>query len=77
MRWFKPYGLAFYPVSAIGWLATILALAFCAHIFLFFDHRVHSVTDLLYAIFPYWGPTLLALAWIADRTGGAARSSQP
>ena len=40
------------------------------HIFLFFDHRVRSVADLLYAIFPYWGPTLLGLAWIAERSGG-------
>ncbi|MEA3002512.1 MAG: hypothetical protein QOH81_1300 [Sphingomonadales bacterium] len=70
MRWFKPFGLVFYPVSAMGWLATLFALAFCAHIFLFVDHRAHSVTDALYGIFPYWGPTLLALAWIADRTGG-------
>jgi hypothetical protein len=74
MRWFKPFGLAFYPVSVMGWLATGLALAFCTHIFLFFDHRAHSVTDLLYAIFPYWGPTLLGLAWIADRTGGSPRA---
>lgn len=76
MRWFKPLGLAFYPASAIGWILTLLALAFCAQIFLFVDHRSHSVTDTLYGIFPYWGPTLLALAWIADRTGGRAQPSQ-
>ena len=70
MRWFRPLGLFFYPVSAAGWIATLLALAFCTQIFLFVDHRSHSVTDSLYGIFPYWAPTFLALAWIADRTGG-------
>jgi hypothetical protein len=70
MRWFRPLGPFFYPVSAIGWILTLAALAFCAHIFQFVDHRSHSVTDTLYGIFPYWGPTLLALAWIADRSGG-------
>jgi hypothetical protein len=70
MRWFKPFGLLFYPGSAIGWVLTLLAIAFCAHIFLFVDGHAHSVTDTLYGIFPYWGPTLLGLAWIADRSGG-------
>jgi hypothetical protein len=51
---------------------TLLAIAFCAHIFLFVDSRAHSVTDTLYGIFPFWGPTLLGLAWIADRSGGRA-----
>jgi hypothetical protein len=72
MRWFRPLGLLFVPVSIMGWLATALALAFCVHIFLFVDSRAHSVTDTLYGIFPYWAPTLLGLAWIADRTGGRA-----
>jgi hypothetical protein len=70
MRWFRPLGPFFYPISAAGWIATLFALAFCTRIFLFVDHRSHSVTDTLYGIFPYWGPALLALAWIADRTGG-------
>ena len=72
MRWFRPMGLLFVPVSPLGWMVTLLALAFCAHIFLFFDQRSHSVTDLLYGIFPFWVPTLLSVAYIADRTGGRA-----
>ena len=70
MIWFRPLGLLFVPVSIAGWLITLLVLAFCAHIFLFVDARAHSVTDTFYGIFPYWGSALLALAWIADRTGG-------
>jgi hypothetical protein len=75
MRWFKPLGLLFYPCSVMGWLFTLAALVFCAHIFLFVDARSHSVTDTLYDIYPYWLPTLVALGWIADRTGG--RPSNP
>lgn len=60
----------FVPVSAAGWLLTFATAAFCAQIFRFVDRHSHSVTDTLYGIFPFWVPTLLALAWIADRTGG-------
>jgi hypothetical protein len=70
MRWFKPLGIIFVPVSAMGWAVSLLALAFCAQVFLVVDHHSHSVSDTLYGIFPFWLPTLLALAWIADRTGG-------
>ena len=70
MRWFKPAGLLFLPVSPAGWLITVLALAFCAQVFWFVDTHSHSVSDTLYGIFPFWAPTLLGLAWVADRTGG-------
>jgi hypothetical protein len=72
MRWFTPMGILFRPVCAPGWVLTILAAAFCAHIFWFVDSHSRSNTDTLYGIFPYWAPTLLGLAWIADRTGGRA-----
>lgn len=70
MRWFRPVGFLFAPVSAAGWSATVLALAFCAQVFWFVDAHSHSVSDTLYGVFPFWVPTLLALAWLADRTGG-------
>jgi hypothetical protein len=70
MRWFRPAGILFVPVSLIGWLATVLVVTFCAQVFWFVDSRSHSVSDTLYGIFPFWAPVLLALAWLADRTGG-------
>ena len=72
MRWFKPAGVLFLPASAAGWLITAAALAFCVQVFWFVDARSHSATDTLYGILPFWVPILLALAWIADRTGGRA-----
>jgi hypothetical protein len=69
MRWFKPAGVVFLPASPAGWLITAFAIVFCVQVFSFVDARSHSATDTLYGIFPFWVPTLLALAWIADRTG--------
>lgn len=68
MRWFKPFGILFVSVS--GWALTLLAAAFCLQVFWFVDGRSHSMSDTLYGVFPFWVPTFLGLAWIADRTGG-------
>jgi len=68
VKWFTPLGPVFRPVSTAGWIVTLLALTFCAHIFLFVDERSHSVSDTLYGIFPYWVPTFLLWLWIASRT---------
>jgi hypothetical protein len=70
MRWFRPAGLGFVPVSAIGWLLCAGAIGFCVNTFWATDRHSHSVSDTLYGIFPFWAPALLILAWIADRTGG-------
>lgn len=72
MRWFRPAGQLFVPTSAVGWLLCAAALAFCVNNFWAIDRHSHSVSDTLYGIFPYWVPALLALGWIADRTGGRA-----
>jgi len=60
-------------MGPLGWIATLLALVFCIHIFLFFDSHSHSVSDMLYAIFPYWVPTFLLWAWLVEHL---ARSSK-
>ena len=64
---FKEWGILYRPASVLGWLLTALALAFCVHIFLFVDHRSHSVTDTLYGIFPYVVPTFLGWYLLAMR----------
>lgn len=68
MRWFKPFGFVFLPVSIPGWIISILAAAFCLHIFLFVDGPSYSVSDTLYGVFPYWVPTFLLWIWIASQT---------
>jgi hypothetical protein len=74
MPWFKQAGVAFRPVSVIGWIVSLLALAFCIQIFVFVDRHSHSVSDTLYGIFPYWAPTFLLWLWIASCTSGGSRS---
>ena len=71
--WFKPFGLIFRPVSIIGWILRLAALAFCVHIFLFVDAKSHSVSDTFYDIFPCWVPTILAWILIANKTSGHRR----
>lgn len=75
--WFKELGLLYRPVSALGWVATVLAFAFCAHVFLFVDARSHSVTDTLYGVFPYVVPTLVALYVLALRTSRGDATLDP
>ena len=69
-RWVRPLGPFFIPVSIAGGVITLAAVAFCVQVFWAIDRHSHSVSDTLYGIYPFWLPTLLALAWIADRTGG-------
>ena len=66
--WFKERGLLYYPTTLQAWLATVITLAFCIHIFLFVDSHSHSATDTLYGIFPFVVPTLLGLYVLAMRT---------
>jgi hypothetical protein len=76
--WFMPFGLIFRPVSIAGWMISLIALAFCLHIFLFVDGRSHSVSDTFYGVFPYWIPSFLTWMWIARRTsdnGGSGISN--
>jgi hypothetical protein len=68
MRWFRPIGVFYAPVSVAGWLISAALLAFCAQVFLVIDARSHSVSDTFYGVFPYWAPALLLWLWIAGRT---------
>ena len=68
MRWFKPLWIVYMPASAMGWIVTLLALAFMANTFLAIDARSHSASDTLYGLFPFWAPTFLGWAWIAGKT---------
>jgi hypothetical protein len=68
MHWFRPVGPLFVPVSIPGLLITLACAAFCLQVFLFVDARSHSASDTFYGVFPYWTPTFLLWAWLAERT---------
>ena len=67
-HWFAPWGWIFRPNSLEGVLLVLLALAFCAQVFVAVDRHSHSVTDTLYGVFPFVVPTLIVLNWIAGKT---------
>lgn len=67
-RWFVPMGWLHRPVSVVGWLLTLAALAFMAQVFIAVDARSHSASDTLYGICPFWGVTVLTWDWIAHRS---------
>jgi hypothetical protein len=69
-RWFRPWGWLFRPVSVAGWVALLLALAYCVQVFLAVDRHSHSVSDTLYGVFPYLACSFLLLDWLASRTQG-------
>lgn len=67
MTAFRPWGFAYRPISLVGWIMTLAALAFMAQVFLAIDGRSQSITDTLYGIYPFWGVTFLLWAWLAGR----------
>jgi len=65
--WFKPYGWIYWPTTWQGWLVTVLADLFVLHILLFVITRAQSVSDAMYASFPYLVPAFLLWNWIAAK----------
>ncbi len=66
--WFKAWGWLYLPVSPLGFVATLLPLAFAVNTFMAIDRHSHSNSDTLYGIFPFWVPTFLLWAWLAAKT---------
>jgi len=65
--WFRPSGWLYRPTTWQGWLVTVPLALFCLHIIVFVLRRAHSVSDGLYASFPYLVPAFLLWAWIAAK----------
>jgi hypothetical protein len=72
-KWFKTIGWFYLPVSIPGIVATLLALAFCAQVFLAVDRHSHSASDTLYGVFPFFACAFLLLDWLARRTGDSEK----
>lgn len=72
--WFIAWGWIYRPVSWQGFVACLVALAFCVQVFIAVDRNSHSVSDTLYGIYPFVLPTLMLLYWVASKTSN--RSSE-
>jgi hypothetical protein len=68
LRWFKPWGWIYLPVSWQGIVLVLLAMIFCVQVFMAVDGRSHSVSDTFYGIFPYFVPAWTLLYWVASKT---------
>lgn len=67
--WFPSLGWFARRVSLRGgWLATLLALAFCVNVSWAVDRHSHSVSDTLYGVIPYFACTFLLWDWLARRS---------
>lgn len=67
--WFKRIGWIYLPISIPGILISLVALAFCAQVFIVVDRHSHSASDTLYGIFPFFACAFLLFDWFAGRTG--------
>jgi hypothetical protein len=67
-QWFKRLGWFYLSVSLPGVIIALAALVFCAQVFFVIDRKSHSVSDMLYGVFPFFASTFLLLDWIAGRT---------
>ena len=47
IKWFVRKGILFFPVSIVGWIIAIGAIAYCVYLFIDIDSRSHSVSDTL------------------------------
>ncbi|MCA9937894.1 MAG: hypothetical protein KC418_04590 [Anaerolineales bacterium] len=66
--WFKAWGWVYRPVSWQGYVAALVALAFCVQVFVAVDSHSHSVSDTLYGVFPFVVCCFLLLNWLASKT---------
>ena len=67
-RWFNRFGWFYIPVSVAGLIVCMLAIMFCATVFVAVDRHSHSVSDTFYGVFPFFACTFLLLDWIGSRT---------
>ena len=47
IHWFVRKGILFLPVSIMGWLILVAAVAYAVYLFIDIDSRSHSVSDTL------------------------------
>lgn len=66
--WFRRAGWVYRPISAVGWVLTLITAALTVQVFVAVERHSHSASDTLIGIFPYVGLFLVILGWIAHHT---------
>lgn len=66
--WFKEWGWIYRPISLSGWVYFLLAVVFCAKVFLAVSAQASSAGAVFYGVFPYFVSAFLLLGWLASKT---------
>lgn len=66
--WFKKTGWIYLPISEMGVIVTLLAVAFLIPIYIAIVRNGHSVSDDLYEMFIYTTCTAFWWKWVAEKT---------
>jgi len=66
--WFKKWGWAHRPASAVGWLLTFFVAFLIVGVFRAVDRHSHSGSDTLIGVFPWAWIFLATLEWVASKT---------
>jgi hypothetical protein len=75
-HWFRKFGWIYFPVSFPGAILALLAVAFCAQVFIAIDRHSHSASDTLYGVFPYFACVFLLLNWVATQASEVESKGQ-
>lgn len=66
--WFIKKRGSYLPCSWQGWLTYIPFAGYLIGSFFVANHRVDSISDLLYVLVPQWVAAAVILTWVAERT---------
>jgi hypothetical protein len=67
MKWFKPFGWLYRPVSLPGYGILFIFTVFCLHIFFAALMQSHSLGSALYASFPFVIPAFGLYLWVGSK----------
>lgn len=68
MKWFRPFGWLYKPISLPGYLILFVMLVFSFHIIIAAAVNASSVPEALYAAFPFVAPAFGAYLWIGSKS---------
>jgi uncharacterized membrane protein SirB2 len=66
--WFKKIGWFFFPISMVGGIITLILVILLATVVIAANRNAHSVSDMLYSIFPYAVCCFYLVNWIGSNT---------
>lgn len=67
MKQYRKSKIIHTPASVGGYVIDLLAMLFVLTVIIAANQNSHSVSDMLYAIFPYAVPTFLLREWLASK----------